>query len=92
MYRPEWFPQENIMTIALHVRMFTVGSYQTSMEDNLQNVRALEYVLDRWTESPHEEDKEFDDAVKKVVEIALKEWKKFQGITVNKLLEGESNG
>lgn len=72
MYRPEWFPKDNVLTIALNIHMYVMGSYDTMLEDHELNVRALKYTLDNW-EKYKIGSGPFDSAVKKVIQTALKE-------------------
>ena len=74
MYRPEWFPKEDILTVALNVHMYVAGSYDTMLEDHKLNVKTLQYALANWEEY-NSKPKEFDNAVKKIIEIAIKESK-----------------
>lgn len=78
MYRPEWFPKEDILTIALNVHMYTMGSYETMLEDHKLNIKALQYALDEWKEYNHRSDK-FDNAVKELLMLTIEESKLIDG-------------
>lgn len=74
-YRPEWFPKENILDMARDIVMYVRGSYETLTEDHELSVKALKWVVKNWDFSYSckiEEDKEFDDSVLKVINVALK--------------------
>ncbi len=75
MYRPEWFPQQNILAMALNVHMYVEGSYDTMLEYHELDVKALLYALDKWEEYNSRSTK-FDNAVKEIVIIAIEESKR----------------
>lgn len=81
-YRPEWFPNESILTIALDVVTYVRGSYDNTVENHELNVRALEYVVKNWkpdTRRCHlEGEDKFDEQVLNLVNIALEIEKDFQ--------------
>jgi len=75
MYRPKWFPKDDILTIALNVHMFSTGTYDTSLEDHEFNMKVLKYALKHWKISRNKpfDNAPFDDAVKNIITIAIKE-------------------
>lgn len=81
-YKPEWFPNEKILTIALDVVMYARGSFEMMVKDHELNVRALEYVVKNWkpdTRRCHlEGEDKFDGQVLNLVKIALEIEKDFQ--------------
>lgn len=72
MYRPKWFPKNNILTIALNVHMFAAGSYDTSLEDHEYNIKVLTYALKHWKVYKNKP-QSFDNAVKEIIKVAIKE-------------------
>ena len=95
-YRPEWFPNEKILTIALDVVMYVRGSFEMMVEDHELNVRALEHVVKNWQPDtrrrPLEREAEFDEQVLNLVKIALGIEKDYQEIIkVMDDLKGKKN-
>jgi len=81
-YKPEWFPKENVLTIALDVVTYARGSYETMTENHELDVRALEYAVKNWKPDTRRchlkgEDK-FDEQVLNLIKTALEIEKDFQ--------------
>ncbi len=71
-YRPEWFPKENILDIALYVVTFTRSSYSTMPDNHALNVKALKWAKDNWTDyNRGAANKEFDEQVRGLILMAL---------------------
>jgi hypothetical protein len=72
MYRPEWWPgvnnMEGLLSIAEKVNMSTTGA-GCPLQDDLY-IRSLKHALDNWR-SGLRMNEEYDNAVKKLVEVAL---------------------
>lgn len=72
MYRPKWFPKDNILTIALNVHMFAAGSYDMPLEDHEFNIKVLKYALGHWKVYKNKP-QSFDNVVKEIIKVAIKE-------------------
>ena len=74
-YRPEWFSQKaygrSVLNIALDVHMGTTGACDRSPIEMADDVSLLKWVLDNWQPSTHS--LEFDEAVRRLIEAALRE-------------------
>lgn len=62
---------DNIMDIALAVRMNSNGSMESPISVISRDVECLEYIVKTWRESIRREDSEFDNAVLEVCHAAL---------------------
>jgi hypothetical protein len=66
----------SLLTIALNVHMFAVGSLDSTEEHMIQDYNFLKWVVEEaWYEQP-DRYKEFSDAVKNVILVALGEFEK----------------
>jgi hypothetical protein len=86
-YRPQWvvdiLDNRSILSCALDVHMTTSGSYERSREDQLKDVKVLQYIIDSWRESL-KLTKRFDDAVLGVIITALQEFALAEVATMNR--------
>lgn len=71
MYRPEWFPKENVLQLALNLQMHKRGAAELSLEEIDLTIRALRYVLENWEDGRNNIGKSFDDCVFNLIDTTL---------------------
>jgi hypothetical protein len=69
----------SVLDVALDVHETAHGSYDRSTEAQDGDVLCLRHVLEHWHPTLNERAREFDDAVRALIVIALKEHARWEG-------------